>query len=172
MTTLPDRLRSIYVAEGANYVQEAAREIERLTAELANARAADIHSCHDQCTRAGCVNARLRAEVAGLRERDSFLLAATHDAQSYASIYADKTLELQADVLRLTAERDAARAQWPNLLPELDRLRLDKARLEHLLSPGGCIPDEASYFWCDDDERLAKCRAAIDAALAARKRDV
>jgi alkylhydroperoxidase family enzyme len=36
--------------------------------ELANARAIDIHSCHDGCTRSGCVAGRLREEVAGLRE--------------------------------------------------------------------------------------------------------
>ena len=38
-------------------------ELERLTRELANARAADIHSCHAGCTRSGCVNARLRERV-------------------------------------------------------------------------------------------------------------
>ena len=42
-------------------------ELERLTRELANARAADIHSCHAGCTRAGCVNARLREERDQLR---------------------------------------------------------------------------------------------------------
>ena len=31
--------------------------------ELANQRAADIHSCGPTCTRAGCVNARLRAAL-------------------------------------------------------------------------------------------------------------
>ena len=34
---------------------------------LANARAADIHSCGPTCTRAGCVNVRLRANVLLLR---------------------------------------------------------------------------------------------------------
>lgn len=43
-------------------------ELERLTRELANARAADIHSCHAGCTRAGCVAARLREERDALRE--------------------------------------------------------------------------------------------------------
>lgn len=77
--------------------------------------------------------------------------------------------EAATELERLTAECDRLRNQWPLLLPELDRLRLDRARLEYLLSPGAAIPDEASYFWCDDDERLTKCRAAIDAALAARQ---
>lgn len=43
-------------------------ELERLTRELANARAADIHSCHASCTRAGCVAAGLREERDQLRK--------------------------------------------------------------------------------------------------------
>ena len=39
-----------------------------LRAKLANARAADIHSCHSGCTRAGCVAARLREERNQLRK--------------------------------------------------------------------------------------------------------
>ena len=33
---------------------------------LADARAADIHSCHDDCTRDGCVNGRLRERIEAL----------------------------------------------------------------------------------------------------------
>lgn len=46
----------------------AADTIERLTTELANERARDIHSCHADCTRAGCVNRRLRAELSEAHE--------------------------------------------------------------------------------------------------------
>ena len=73
MTDITKRLLRIYVSEGANYVQEAADEIERLRAErdmwkdtvtqrdrqilgLVN----DVHSCGPTCARAGCVNGRLR----------------------------------------------------------------------------------------------------------------
>ncbi len=38
-------------------------ELERLTRELANARAVDIHSCHAGCKRAGCVAGRLQERV-------------------------------------------------------------------------------------------------------------
>jgi len=41
----------------------ARQELDTLRTDLANARAADIHSCHDGCKRAGCVNARLRERV-------------------------------------------------------------------------------------------------------------
>ena len=47
--------------------------------ELANQRAADIHSCGPTCDRAGCVNARLRDDVALLRDA----LAALQDATSH-----------------------------------------------------------------------------------------
>ena len=73
MTDITERLRRIYVAEGANYVQEAANEIQRLRAErdmwkdtvsqrdrqiagLVN----DVHSCGPTCDKAGCVNRGLR----------------------------------------------------------------------------------------------------------------
>ena len=59
MTDITTRLRSIYVAEGANYVQEAADLIECLRAER-KALVNDVHSCGPTCVRAGCVNRRLR----------------------------------------------------------------------------------------------------------------
>jgi hypothetical protein len=59
MTDITERLRSIYVAEGANYVQEAADLIECLRAER-KALVNDVHSCHPNCSKAGCVNRRLR----------------------------------------------------------------------------------------------------------------
>jgi len=65
MTDITERLRSIYVAEGANYVQEAADLIECLRAErdqLVN----DVHSCGPECTKAGCVNRRLREALTGV----------------------------------------------------------------------------------------------------------
>ena len=52
-------------------------ELERLTRELANARAVDIHSCHAGCTRAGCVNARLREDA----ERYRWLTSGEHGSK-------------------------------------------------------------------------------------------
>ena len=65
MTDITERLRRIYVAEGANYVQEAADTIDKLRAErdqLVN----DVHSCGPTCTRAGCVNRGLREVLRGV----------------------------------------------------------------------------------------------------------
>ena len=59
MTDITERLRRIYVAEGTNYVQEAADLIERLRAER-DALVNDVHSCGPTCRMAGCVNRRLR----------------------------------------------------------------------------------------------------------------
>ena len=44
--------------------RQAADEIDRLHTELANAKASGIHNCHANCTRSGCVNARLRDALA------------------------------------------------------------------------------------------------------------
>jgi hypothetical protein len=65
MTDITERLRSIYVSEGANYVQEAADLIECLRAER-KSMVNDVHSCGPTCTKAGCVNVRLREALQGL----------------------------------------------------------------------------------------------------------
>jgi hypothetical protein len=39
-------------------------EVAELKRELDNEQARDIHSCHPNCSREGCVNRRLRAELA------------------------------------------------------------------------------------------------------------
>ena len=59
-------IQNVYTAEQMRAY--AAADNAALRAELANARAADIHSCHAGCTRAGCVNARLREERDQLRD--------------------------------------------------------------------------------------------------------
>lgn len=86
MTDITTRLRSIYVAEGANYVTEAADLIDNLrakqaradqyhAAELADITAErdalvnDVHSCHAGCTLAGCVAAGLRADLAAAMDQ-------------------------------------------------------------------------------------------------------
>ena len=55
MTDITERLRRLYVSEGANYVTEAADLIDKLRAER-DALINDVHSCGPTCTRAGCVN--------------------------------------------------------------------------------------------------------------------
>ena len=84
MTDITERLRRLYVQDGTNYVQEAADLIVCLRAErkaLVNditaerdgwkslaeqrnkqmqAMVNDVHSCHPDCAKAGCVNVRLR----------------------------------------------------------------------------------------------------------------
>jgi hypothetical protein len=59
MSDITERLRRLYVQDGTNYVQEAADLIECLRAER-KALVNDVHSCHANCTKAGCVNRRLR----------------------------------------------------------------------------------------------------------------
>lgn len=49
-------------------VEQIVADNAALRAELANARAADIHSCHAGCKRAGCVAAGLREERDQLRK--------------------------------------------------------------------------------------------------------
>lgn len=67
MTDITERLRRLYVQDGTNYVQEAADLIVCLRAER-KALVNDVHSCGPTCTKAGCVNRRLRERVAHLED--------------------------------------------------------------------------------------------------------
>ena len=99
MIEITTRLRRLYVQDGTNYVQEAADTIDKLRAErdqLVN----DVHSCHNNCTRAGCVNRVLRealesivmASVAlGHSAPHNFLSAM--DAHAKAMLQASAALE-------------------------------------------------------------------------------
>ena len=58
-------------------VEQIVADNAALRAELANARAVDIHSCHAGCTRAGCVNARLREDA----ERYRWLTSGEHGSK-------------------------------------------------------------------------------------------
>lgn len=68
MTNYAEQFAMSKYASSADRSAAMLAELERLTRELANARAADIHSCHAGCTRAGCVAARLREERDQLRK--------------------------------------------------------------------------------------------------------
>ena len=88
MTDITERLRRIYVTEGANYVQEAADTIDKLRAErdqLVN----DVHSCHNNCTRAGCVNRVLREALESIKH-DSEFFSVSH-LRSLARIALEQT---------------------------------------------------------------------------------
>jgi hypothetical protein len=50
--------------------------IEALQRELANEKARDIHSCHNDCTRNGCVNRRLRERIEELTKKNQNLFNA------------------------------------------------------------------------------------------------
>ena len=113
MTDITERLRSIYVAEGANYVQEAADLIECLRAER-KALVNDVHSCGPTCVRAGCVNRRLQARVAHLEQlvTDAVYTLSTArfwDGQkwSYHSLHPIKYTQMRD---RLAVEADAIHA--------------------------------------------------------------
>ena len=102
MTDITERLRRIYVAEGANYVQEAADTIDKLRTErdmwkdtvsqrdrqiagLVN----DVHSCGPTCARAGCVNRVLRNALETIKH-DSEFFSASH-LRSLAKIALEQT---------------------------------------------------------------------------------
>ena len=88
MTDITKRLLRIYVSEGANYVQEAADTIDKLRAER-DALVNDVHSCHNNCTRAGCVNRVLRNALETIKH-DSEFFSASH-LRSLAKIALEQT---------------------------------------------------------------------------------
>ena len=88
MIEITTRLRRLYVQDGTNYVQEAADTIDKLRAErdqLVN----DVHSCHNNCTRAGCVNRVLREALETIKH-DSEFFSVSH-LRSLAKIALEQT---------------------------------------------------------------------------------
>ena len=88
MTDITKRLLRIYVSEGANYVQEAADTIDKLRTER-DALVNDVHSCHNNCTRAGCVNRVLREALESIKH-DSEFFSVSH-LRSLAKIALEQT---------------------------------------------------------------------------------
>lgn len=69
LNTLADAAVEILWTEKCLELAKLVRQhIEATAAELANERARGIHTCGPDCTRSGCVNARLRAELESLRK--------------------------------------------------------------------------------------------------------
>lgn len=78
-------------------------ETEKLRHHLAQTLTRDIHSCHNDCTRAGCVNARLRLDLAqALMDREE----ARKDARRYQWLRdkGDSTWTPLADLMPAGAE--------------------------------------------------------------------
>ena len=88
MTDITERLRRIYVSEGANYVTEAADLIDKLRAER-DALVNDVHSCHAGCQKACCVNRRLRDALESIKH-DSEFFSVSH-LRSLAKIALEQT---------------------------------------------------------------------------------
>ena len=88
MIEITTRLRRLYVQDGTNYVQEAADTIDKLRAER-DALVNDVHSCHNNCTRAGCVNRVLREALENIKH-DSEFFSVSH-LRSLARIALEKT---------------------------------------------------------------------------------
>ena len=68
--------------------------------EIANAKASGIHSCHADCTRSGCVNGRLRTEMATMKKSwtmlaDAAIIFAEHLKPAMSSENAALTMRLR-----------------------------------------------------------------------------
>jgi hypothetical protein len=63
-------LRDLALAKHSDLslADEAADEIIALRKELENEQARGVHSCHPNCAKDGCVNRRLRIEIAALQQ--------------------------------------------------------------------------------------------------------
>jgi len=120
--------------EGEAVMQLAATEIVLLRNDIANTRAIDIHSCHANCTRAGCVNARLREEVADLRENGNRLLAVADSAVQHQKDMIDAVAEpLRDRIQALMEEASCIRAERDNARADRDAFREDAQRYRSLM---------------------------------------
>lgn len=80
------------------------KEVQR---ELENERARGIHSCHDNCTRDGCVNRRLREELNTTRKQ---LEEATAARGNGVLVPAQRLEEMQAEIRALRKQLTEAQA--------------------------------------------------------------
>ena len=103
--------------------QQAADELEKSRAE----RRYDVHSCHANCTMAGCVNGRLRAEIASLKAAAA---KSERRAITFGDIVATHTIAMGAAVVEGHLTDPAHGLQWivntlagPGHLPDLDEAR-------------------------------------------------
>jgi len=81
------------------------KQVEELQEELDNEKAREIHTCHDNCTKDGCVNRRLRQQIeqlsAALAAKDEALKISSNAVklagwdEDFAYINAMKALALQ-----------------------------------------------------------------------------
>lgn len=95
-----DEHRSALASAIRQHIESTAAELEAMKTELANALARDIHSCHADCTRAGCVNARLREDL----ERKSDEL---EKLKQWSQAYPRPLSEDESDVATMSAEKMA-----------------------------------------------------------------
>lgn len=87
--------------------------LDEEAADALEAMQADIHSCHPNCARAGCVNERLRAEVEALRadaERWKALYRRAINEANGLTNYVEDRPELYSAEKRIAAIENAARS--------------------------------------------------------------
>ena len=116
-------IQNVYTAEQMRAY--AATDNKALRAELANARAVDIHSCHSGCTRAGCVAARLREELGSL-------ISQFHHAMKDAGWHPGRTDDNLCDIIREKGkEMLALRAERDNMAGVIAQLLADNTALQN-----------------------------------------
>lgn len=94
-------------------------DLEEEQKELENERARGIHTCHDNCTRDGCVNRRLRDELADVRKQ---LAEATAARGNGVLVPSPKLKEMQAEIRALRQQLAEAQAGEARALADMDQL--------------------------------------------------
>lgn len=176
--------------ELANGVRDLLAGLEDVQRELENERARGIHTCHDNCTRDGCVNRRLREELADVRKQlaeAQALLVSGADllgkvAMNAVDDFVCASGQKYADLMR---QADSSALQFA-IAEAVDPYRKDAERLDLLGKLCKEIPLRPNAF-CSEiapDTRLRydfptlvsydsvgnqiSLRDAIDAAIAAK----
>lgn len=148
-------------------------DLEDAQKELENERSRGIHSCHDNCTRDGCVNRRLREELNTTRKQ---LEEATATRGNGVLVPSPKLKEMQAELVATRKQLAEAQALNAQLLSVAEKMRcaggaqefqhwFDELKLFLLSKPDTSAIDAAIVEAINDEKRNPWKRAIIEGLI-------
>lgn len=124
--------------------------VAELEVELENEQARGIHSCHPGCLRDGCVNRRLRDQLAAKALTIKTMREALDNLTQYNS--SDKTVSVLTKYVKQGREALALPDNSTEILQEWLDKRFGEPVVEAIQEPGSAV----RWWWSDEGLALPK----------------